>query len=198
MRTPTCPACELPLAVADTAAVKRGIELVSANTSQWRGRLNGSTCLVCPKCDAYALGIETRIGVPFYSDVLSAFLTVHDWDWWNADTVECDSRTWPDFGCVTISESGVRAAVDYVRSAARPARAPAAVARPRLAEIAGLPPGREVEPIWRDELRKLELRMGSRYAYADLEAAVVLLLDVLARHPWQQTSLDHAIADEQA
>lgn len=197
MRTPPCPTCGLLLVVADTAAMKRGIELVSANTSQWRGRLNASTCLVCPRCDAYALGIETGIGVPFYSDVVSAFLTVHDWDWWNAELVECDRRTWPDFGCVTISESGVRAAVDYICGAARSACAPTAASRLRLAEVAGLPPGEEMEPTWCDELRKLQARTDGRYARADLEAAVVFLLDVLARHPWQQTSLDHAVADEQ-
>lgn len=198
MRTPACPECGMRLAVANAAVVRRWVALLSANPSLWRGRLTHTTCLVCPACDAYALGINAEVGAPFYSDVVPAFLTVHDWDWWNADPAECDSRTWPDFGCVTFSESAVRAAVDHVQSHGRGARTPSAEDRTRLAAAAGFPARERTESTWRSALKKLQTRTGSQYVDADLEAAVALLLDVLARHPWQQTSLDQAIADDTA
>lgn len=196
MRTPRCAECDLPLAVADTALVRRWVKLVSASPKPWKGRLANDTCLVCPRCDAYALGIEADVGAPFYSDVVCAFLTVHDWDWWNKDPRKCESKAWPGFGCITCSTSAVHAAVAYVQSEPKAHPGLSVEDRLRLADAAGLLVGVARELAWRSELSQLKARFKGRYTEADLERAMCVLLSVLERHPWPKTSLDGALADD--
>lgn len=195
MRTPSCAECALPLAVADTAVVRRWIKIVSANFTLWKGRLAEDTCLVCPRCDAYALGIEADVGAPFYSDVVCAFLTVHDWDWWNKDAGECQSRLWPGFGCITCSESAVHAAIAFIQSGSNARPMLGVEDRLRLADAAGLPVGEAQEMAWLSELSQLQAKLNGRYAEADLESAMGVLLRVLEQHPWPKTSMDGAMAE---
>ena len=190
MRTPRCAECDVPLAVADTALVRRWVKFVSANSKPWKVRLANDTCLVCPRCDAYALGIEADVGAPFYSDVVCTFLTVHDWDWWNKDPDECESKSWPGFGCITCSESAFHAAVAYVQSEPKAHPGLSVEGRLRLADAAGFPLGEPREMAWRSELARLHARLNGRYTEADLERAVCVLLSVLERHPWPKTRLD--------
>ena len=89
----------------------------SATTTGNAQRLGSHPVAICPICDSYVIGADMTIGLPFYSDAIAAFATVHDWDWSNKDPGECDIREWPDFGCLTLSEHALRGAVHYLREA---------------------------------------------------------------------------------
>lgn len=148
--------------------------------ARWTARLQGDVVRVCPTCDAYALGIEHETSVPFYSFELEAFATVHDWDWWNAPPDACDTRSWPDFGCVTFSEGALRGAVELAGPLAERVL-PGESARRVLGHAAGFPEDTSHEAIWREQLQRLEQRVGTRFERASLEQAVRALLLVLHR-----------------
>src|SRR4029079_7478445 len=110
-----CPKCGMLLAVADVRMLTRSISQTGTDAGAWKGRLGNDSAFVCPKCDAYTLGAEFILGVPFHTLAVGAWLTVNDWDWWNRDPGECDIRKWPAFGCLSFSEDALRTTVEFLR-----------------------------------------------------------------------------------
>lgn len=147
--------------------------------------------IACPRCDSYALGIETELGVPIYSNEVAAFLTVHDWDWWNADPIECDIRSWPDFGCLTFSPSALRAAVQHIASeklAMKPAAESSEFAD--MAAVAGLMADAATAEQWHNQARLLSEQMAFEFSPNVLECVAARLCGVLVRfnHAIQPTA----------
>lgn len=176
-------------AITDTELLKRSLQATGTPTERWIGRLDEATAAVCPRCDAYALGIEAETAAPFYSEQIAAFLTVHDHDWWNDDPTHCDIRDWPDFGCMTISEAALQGALAHVRTNGKARDAVASNLAPdALAAVAGIPKGRRRAETWRVQLERLKHRAGEAVSEDELEAAVALLLAVVANHPWVRTA----------
>jgi hypothetical protein len=145
-------------------------------------RLGALPETVCPACDSYAIGAEMTIGLPFYSDAIAAFATVHDWDWSNRDPAECDIRDWPDFGCLTFSEHALRGAVDYLREADAGSLASATPLPfdPNLVGPTGIPEDEHAEAEWTNQLGILQARMQGDYSARELELAVRTLISAIA------------------
>lgn len=137
---------------------------------------------VCPVCDSDAIGVERTIALPFYSDSIAAFATVNDWDWWNRDPAECDTRGWPDFGCLTVSEHALRGTIEYLRetdpdSLVSGAQLPL---DPSLVGPTGIPQDDRTEVEWGNQLTILHARMGREYSPRELDVAIRTLISVFA------------------
>lgn len=177
-----CQECDLGLGVADTGMLKRWIETTASNPGMWTGRLGGRTTLVCPRCDCYALGVEMALGLPFYSSTVAAFLTVNDWDWWNADPSDCDIRQWPDFGCLTFSEESLRSMVNELRATA-PDLLAASSEMPFAADLiasTGIPEDEDPEAEWENQLNILQPRMQGEFSKREIDVAVRHLVQIIA------------------
>ncbi len=175
-----CEKCELGLGIADTGMVKHWIKRTAANPSGWSGRLKETVTPVCPRCDAYALGTETNRPAPFYSDQVAAFLTSQDMDWWNDDPLQYDIRDWPDFGCLTFSETALRSAVDYFMTAKGGQREGSRLppAPEDFVATSGIPlESRTAE--WSNQLQILHERMGREFTEFQLDSAVRSLIGML-------------------
>lgn len=138
--------------------------------------------IACPRCDSYALGIEAQLGVPIYSDAVAAFLTVHDWDWWNADPVTCDIRSWPDFGCLSFSPNALRAAVGLMATEKAPTDS--GTESPDfddLAAVAGLPADTATDDEWHNQARLLSEQMALEFSASILGRVAARLCGVLVR-----------------
>jgi hypothetical protein len=172
----------MEMAVTDTHMLRHWIAKTGTNAGPWKDRLGDAAACVCPKCDAYALGAEFTQGLPFHSQLAAAFLTVNDWDWWNQDPRECDIREWPDFGCLTFSESALRSTVEFLRGADRETlddKAPFPF-EPELIPPTGIPEDDNAENEWHNQLSILHARMRGEFPTRELDAAVRTLVRVLA------------------
>ena len=136
---------------------------------------------VCPSCDAYALGADLESPLPFYSEAIAAFVTVNDWDWWNRDPQNCDIREWPDFGCLTFSESALRSAIEFAREAA-----PELLSQdtplafdPSLLGPTGIPEDSNAAAEWAHQLRNLH-STRDEYSSHELDAAIRRLIALIA------------------
>lgn len=180
MTSQACTHCGRPLAIASRAMVRAAIANTGAEYARWKNRLHGPAVYVCPPCDAYALGVEHDAAVPFYSDDLCAFATVHDWDWWNEDPAQCDTRSWPSFGCVTLSETALRGANELGCSDMKGCPEPReGERRADLAERAGFPPDARAYPRWEDELDALARDLAHQYNRCQLDQATRTLIALL-------------------
>lgn len=182
MTTSICDKCGRQLGWADAAMTQRMVERLVISPSKWSARLRAAVVMVCPTCDAYALGIETTDPVPFYSHDVAAFLTMHDWDWWNDDPAGCDIREWPDFGCLTFSEAALRSSVRHFQNAVSDQVGIPASATPKadLMAIVGIPLDSAAHDEWGSQLRTLHCRMGNQFSLEDLERAIRGLIAVLS------------------
>lgn len=175
-----CQACDLPLAIADTRMVRRGIEITAPNPVGWKDRLDEPITPVCPRCDAYALGIETSLPVPFYSAALCAFATSQDFDLWNDDPAQWNTHPWPHFGRLAFSASALRSAVDYFAKwgsdLGEPARAQ--LSYEELLIASGTSPDEESVD-WATQLRDLCERAHGAFTEFDLDNAVRGLVGML-------------------
>lgn len=178
-----CKQCGLDLAVADTPMLRHWIaRSTGAIGDRWEPRLRQHTTLVCPKCDAYALGTEHSTGMAIYAPTPAAFLTVNDWDWWNRDPTECDIRPWPDFACLTFSKTALRSTVDFLREIPPDdsfAMHLLVFEKPLLGPV-GIPEGEDASREWAKQLRILRKRMEHEFSALELNAAVRLLVGTLA------------------
>lgn len=181
MTTWTCDDCGRTGAIADGELVLQAAARSGVDASRSKARFRAGIVVVCPRCDAYALGIESTQLVPFYSNALCAFATVDDLDWWNVEPAGIDIREWPDFGCVTFSARAIDSAVDLARSRAggRARQVPFDV-KSRLAAAAGFPADDSIESCWSEQLFVLQRQLDGRHLADELEAATVTLLNVLA------------------
>lgn len=174
-----CGECGLGMASADTGMLRHWISTTGAVAGRWKGRLEAEATAVCPACDSYALGIEHMLGLPFHSQEVAAFLTVHDCDWWNRS--EIDIRAWPDFGCMTFSEAAIDSAIAYVREPTRgPLQLEPPAFEPALLGPSGIPEDQHAELEWHTQLDVLHARMGGKYSRRELDLAVRALLRVVA------------------
>lgn len=175
-----CQECSRGMAIADTEMLRGWISTTCATPERWSDRLDGPTTLVCPACDSYSLGVEHMLGVPFYSEEVAAFLTVHDRDWWNPS--EVDIRSWPDFGCMTFSEAAIHSAVEYLRefSADTLSQDVPLAFEPALIGPTGIPEDGQPELEWGSQLDILQSRMSGKYSHRELDSAVRVLLRVMA------------------
>lgn len=189
-----CPHCDNVQALASTAMVRYWVKNTSTFLFRWKGRLRGKRTQVCPICDCYDLGLEHQNGVPFYHATIAAWLTLHDWDWWNRNPEECEIRTWPEFGCMTFSAAALRSTVLYLREEAQDLLATAAplTFEPKFLSPLGIPKKdlAWAEREWSKQLRILHARMRSEYSERELDVAIRMLV-----HPRQQ--LVHAGAASQ-
>ena len=146
-------------------------------------RLGSRPVAVCPMCDSYAIGADLTIALPFYSDTIAAFATVQDWDWWNRDPAECDTRDWPDFGCLTFSEHVLRGTVEYLRETAPDSLVSKAQLPfdPNLVGPTGIPEDDHAEAEWANQLGILHARMGGEYLPRELDVAIRTLIGVFAQ-----------------
>ncbi|MHB8743855.1 MAG: hypothetical protein ACYC9L_12095 [Sulfuricaulis sp.] len=162
------------MAVTDTRMLRHWIAKSGVNAGPWKDRFNDATSWVCPKCDAYALGGEFTHGLAFYSGMPAAFLTVNDWDWWNQDPRECDIREWPDFGCLTFSESALRSTVEFLCGADRKTLDDTGLFpfEPELIPPTGIPEDDNAEIQWHNQLSVLHARMRGELSTRELDAAV--------------------------
>ena len=138
--------------------------------------------VACPRCDSYVLGIEADLGVPIYSDEVAAFLTVQDWDWWNADPVTCDIRSWPDFGCLTFSPNALRAAVRQIATEKAPTES--GTESPNfayMAAVAGLPADAATEDQWHNQARLLSEQTALEFSPSILDRVAARLCGVLVQ-----------------
>lgn len=144
-------------------------------------RLGSRPVVVCPACDSYAIGAELVSGLPFYSDAIAAFATVHDWDWSNRDPADCDIREWPDFGCLTCSEHALRATIEYLREvepSSINSEAPLPF-DPHLVGPTGIPENQRSEAEWATQLETLRTRMRGEYSTRELDIAIRRLIQML-------------------
>ena len=182
-----CHQCHGPLGLADLEMVRHWFSLTTGSAPSSGKR----QVTVCPVCDAYALGAELGNPLPFYSDAIAAFVTVNDSDWWNCDPQHCDIREWPDFGCLTFSESALHSAIEFARNAE-----PELVAQdtplpfdPMLLGVTGIPEDEDPECVWRSELNTLHSRLRGAYSLSEIDAAIRKLIRIIAqdtdrtRHP---------------
>ena len=148
--------------------------------------------VACPRCDSYALGIEAEIGVPIYSDEVAAFLTVQDWDWWNADPVTCDIRAWPDFGCLTFSPNALRAAVRQIATEQEPTQsATESLDFASMAAVAGLPADAATVDQWHNQARLLSEQTALEFSSNTVDRVVARLCRVLVQfHRTMQPTME--------
>ena len=136
----------------------------------------------CPRGDSYVLGIGSELGVPIYSDEAAAFLTVHGWDWWNADPVACDIRSWPDFGCLTFSPNALRAAVRQIAAEKTPtASGTESPDFACMAAVAGLPTDASTEDEWHNQARLLSEQTALEFSSSTLDRVAARLCRVLVQ-----------------
>ena len=172
-----CHQCHGPLGLADLEMVRHWFSLTTGSAPSSGKR----QVTVCPVCDAYALGAELGNPLPFYSDAIAAFVTVNDWDWWNCDPQNCDIREWPDFGCLTFSESAVHSAVNFVRKtgASLISMASTHPLDAKLVGPTGIPEDTNIATEWAQQLRSLHARMRGEYSSHELDAAIRRLIAVI-------------------
>src|SRR5690606_34838676 len=110
-----CQECGMGMGVADSRMLAFWQTLTAASSRELIRRTDHPGVDVCPVCDSYVLGVEHHLGLPFYLDDIAAYATVNDWDWWNSSTQDCDTRQWPDFGCLSFSSDSIASTVAYLR-----------------------------------------------------------------------------------
>lgn len=179
MTSRPCESCGMAKAFVLADMMRFWIKETGVVASRWKGRLGSTVVPVCPRCDAYALGLEHDLGVPFYLDIFGAIATVHDWDWWNEDPRACDTRGWPDFGCVTFSDAALDASARHVARGMPSASCVAIDDRAALADIAGFPEDARLDELWPAQLAGLQDRTNGRHSAADADRAVWLLLSLV-------------------
>ena len=172
-----CARCDGTLGNVAPDMARHWIGLMTGNPK----RLGARPVTVCPACDSYAIGAEMTIALPFYTDSIAAFATVHDWDWWNRDPADCDIRDWPDFGCLTFSEHALRGTIEYLREIEPGALVADAQLPfdPKLVGPAGIPEDDQSEAEWANQLDILHSRMGGQYSLRELDVAIRRLIKVL-------------------
>lgn len=178
-----CQTCSLHLAVTDTRMLQHWIaRTTGAVSDRWQSRIGKPHTHVCPRCDSYSLGAEHLTGLAFYSPMVCAVLTVHDCDWWSADSIECNTEHWPKSGHLTFSEAALRSTVEFLR-----------VAHPEILEAiansllldaksliaAGIPRGKRAEAEWAELHSGLHPRTQSEFGATELDAAVKLMAGML-------------------
>ena len=176
-----CNHCSLELARADTGMLRYWLAETGSRRDAWAGRLADGVTLVCPRCDSYALGAELQLGLPFHSQAIGAFATVHDWDWANREPGECDIGDWPDFACLTLSEAALRSTLAYIGSGQAGANKAEPTMPPSesLMGPTGIPEGPDATLEWTRQLRALQQRMQDVPA-RDLDESMRLLARILA------------------
>lgn len=181
MTTPRCDRCGLQQVIADVAMVRWMLGRLSLRSPPWDARLRSAIAMVCPACDAYALGVETSDPVPFYSEDVAAFLTTQDFDWWNQDPAQCDIRRWPDFGCLTFSEIALRSTVANLRQVRLDQASMLGLDPPPSSFVAaaGIPMDMMERGEWSNQLRVLHSRMGAEFPERELDHAVRRLIALL-------------------
>lgn len=110
----TCAHCHRPLVSVAPDMARHWSELTTGDSR----RLGAHPATVCPACDSYAMGAEMTVGLPFYSEAIAAFATVHDWDWENRDPAECDVSGWPEIDGMRMSEHALRGAIAFLSEVA--------------------------------------------------------------------------------
>lgn len=172
-----CARCDGTLGNVAPDMARHWIGLMTGNPK----RLGARPVTVCPACDSYAIGAEMTIALPFYTDSIAAFATVHDWDWWNRDPADCDIRDWPDFGCLTFSEHALRGTIEYLREIEPDALVADAQLPfdPHLVGPTGIPDDGQSEAEWAKQLEILWSRMRGEYSTRELDLAIRLLIKVL-------------------
>jgi hypothetical protein len=172
-----CQKCGGQLVLADPDMVRHWLSLTT-------GRNLAVTPLrsaMCPACDAYVLGAELEHPLPYYSAAIAAFVTVNDWDCFNRDTADCDIREWPEFGCLSFSESALHSAVKFVREArvSPNLSTPPPPLHAQLVGPTGIPDDTRTATEWEHQLGNLHSRMRGEYSSDELDTAIRRLIGII-------------------